>query len=69
MQNILQYGPKSSKIKTTEDGYIVCHICRSKTTQRLRPDTEAKNLRVWCRKCKQVTVVNIKHGQCFLSQC
>ena len=52
-----------------KDGYIVCPSCNFPTSQRLRPDTEAKNLRVWCRKCKHVTVVDIKFGQSFLSQC
>ena len=51
------------------DGYVVCPSCKFNTTQRLRPDTEAKNLRVWCRKCKHVSVVDIERGQCFLSQC
>ena len=57
------------KIVPTKDGYIVCPCCRFKTNQQLRQDTQAKNLRVWCRKCKQVTVVDIDNGQCFLSQC
>lgn len=65
----MQVREKHGKLIATKDGYIVCPVCRFKTSQQIRPDTEAKNLRVWCRKCKQVTVVNIEHGQCFLSQC
>ena len=66
---LLQDTKKCGKLITVKDGYIVCPVCRFKTSQQLRSDTEAVNLRVWCRKCKQVTVVNIAHGQCFLSQC
>ena len=54
---------------TVKDGYIVCPCCRFKTSQQLQPDTSARNLRVWCRKCKKITVVDIANGQCFLSQC
>lgn len=57
------------KMVTTKDGYIVCPCCRFKTSQQIRPDTQAKNLRVWCRKCKNISVVDIADGQCFLSQC
>ena len=57
------------KMVTVKDGYIVCPCCRFKTSQQIHPDTRAERLRVWCRKCKQITVVNIDHGQCFLSQC
>ncbi len=65
MQGEENYG----KLVTVKDGYIVCPNCGFKTTQILRPDTQAKNLRVWCRECKHVAVVDIAFGQCFLSRC
>ena len=59
----------NGKIVTVKDGYIVCPCCRFKTNQQIHQDTKAERLRVWCRKCKKISVVNIDHGQCFLSQC
>ncbi len=65
----MRNGAECGTMVPVKDGTIVCPGCRSKTSQQLRPDTEARNLPVWCRKCKRVTVVNLSHGQCFLSQC
>ncbi len=51
------------------DGYLICPICR--TNRRLlpiEPDTEAKNLRVYCRVCKKRIKLDISKGQCFESQ-
>lgn len=65
---MLQSQNECGKI-LVKDGYIVCPVCRRPTSQRILPDTRAKNLRVWCRKCKHVTVVDIESGQCSRSPC
>ena len=67
--NALQKFEMCGTIIAVKDGYIVCPSCRFKTSQQIRQDTQARRLLVWCRKCKQVTVVDIDRGQCFLSQC
>lgn len=69
METLLQRPHKRGTMVTVKDGTIVCPCCRCKTSQQIRPDTHAKNLQVWCRKCKHTAVVDIEHGQCFLSQC
>lgn len=47
-------------------GLIVCPVCRQKTNQSVRKDTQAKNLPLWCRTCKTLHYVNIVDGQCYL---
>lgn len=34
------------------DGYLECPYCKASRVQRVRRDTEAKRLQVYCRKCK-----------------
>lgn len=43
----------------TKKNFILCPICYSKTRTRIRPDTIAKNLIVFCPKCKNESVVDI----------
>jgi len=40
--------------------WVLCPICGGKTRTKIRPDTEAKNLIVFCPKCKNESVVDIK---------
>lgn len=45
--------------------WVYCPIClknglKNKTKTKIRPDTEAKNLIVFCPKCKNESVVDIK---------
>jgi len=40
--------------------WVSCPICGGKTRTKIRPDTEAKNLIVFCPKCKNESVVDIK---------
>ena len=42
------------------DEWVLCPICGGKTRTKIRPDTEAKNLIVFCPKCKRESVVDIK---------
>lgn len=44
----------------TQYQWVLCPICRGKTRTKIRPDTEAKNLIVFCPKCKKETVMDIK---------
>ncbi len=55
MQNKIEYG----KIQT-KDGFLLCPLCGRRTDQKILPDTSAANLPLYCKKCKQTTIVNIK---------
>ena len=46
-----------SKINAT-NGWLLCPHCRRKLL-RLLPETQAKNLVVYCRKCGHESIVNI----------
>lgn len=53
-----------------KDGFVVCPVCKCKTSQYIRPDTSAQHLQLWCRTCKTKFLVNIDFGQCFeFSRC
>lgn len=41
-----------------KDGWMYCPICNNKTRTKIRPDTVARNLPVFCPKCKNVTVID-----------
>ena len=44
----------------TQYQWVLCPICGGKTRTKIRMDTEAKNLIVFCPKCKRESVVNIE---------
>ncbi len=39
--------------------WLLCPHCHNKTRTKIRPDTRAENLIVFCPKCKRESVVNI----------
>ena len=45
-------------MKQTE--WILCPVCGSKTRLQIRLDTELKNFPLYCPKCKQETLINVK---------
>lgn len=40
--------------------WIFCPVCGNKTRLRIRGDTELKNFPLFCPKCKQETLINVK---------
>ncbi|MGO5050992.1 cysteine-rich KTR domain-containing protein [Lachnospiraceae bacterium LCP25S3_G4] len=40
--------------------WIICPVCKNKTRQKIREDTELKKFPLFCPKCKQVTIINVK---------
>lgn len=40
--------------------WVLCPICGGKTRTKIRPDTWAKNLIVFCPKCKKESVIDVK---------
>ena len=40
--------------------WILCPLCGNKTRLRIREDTEIRNFTLFCPKCKQETLINVK---------
>jgi len=40
--------------------WIICPVCKNKTRNKIRKDTELINFPLFCPKCKQETLVNVK---------
>ena len=43
--------------------WIRCPVCGGKTRLRMRGDTELKNFPLYCPKCKQKTLIEVKNLQ------
>lgn len=50
------------------DGYLECPYCRATRLLRVWPQTEAKHLQVFCRRCKHEMIIDIDKGQCYMSR-
>lgn len=50
------------------DGYVDCPYCGAGRLLRVRPETTASALQIYCRRCKREMIVNIDKGQCFESR-
>lgn len=58
-----------SDILTVKDGFLQCPTCRgNKKLLKIEPDTEARNLIVFCRFCKTEHRIDISRGQCYESR-
>ena len=40
--------------------WVLCPVCRNKTRLKIREDTELKNLPLYCPKCRQENLIEIK---------
>lgn len=40
--------------------WILCPVCKNKTRLKVRENTELKNFPLYCPKCKQETLINLK---------
>lgn len=50
-----------------EDGkWILCPICKNKTRIKILEDTELMNFPLYCPKCKQETLINVRQLQLFV---
>jgi len=39
---------------------ILCPVCGRVTDRRVRPDTRAENLPLWCKKCHRESIIKIE---------
>ncbi len=46
-----------------ENKWIHCPVCGSKTRNRIREDTVLKNYPLYCPKCKQEVLIEVKDLQ------
>lgn len=47
--------------KSMDNGrWLLCPICKSKTRIKLLVSTELKNFLLFCPKCKQETIINVR---------
>ena len=47
-----------------KDGWITCPVCqRNHSLLRIRSDTEAQHLPIYCRTCRTEIILNIARGQ------
>jgi len=46
--------------------WLLCPVCQNKTRLRLREDTILENFPLYCPKCKQETLINVKQMNTFI---
>lgn len=46
-----------------DNNWVYCPICKNKTRTKIRQDTEAKRLPVFCPKCHRTFMMNINKGE------
>ena len=51
-----------------ETEWIRCPVCGSKTRDKIRADTEMKNFPVFCPKCKEETLIDVRQFQITVVQ-
>ncbi len=60
---VLQDKESCGKL-TVVDGWVACPVCkRNRRLIRVKPDTVAKALPVFCRDCKTEIILDIDRGQ------
>ena len=40
--------------------WVICPVCKNKTRMKIRDDTELLNFPLFCPKCKQESLINVK---------
>ncbi len=43
--------------------WLICPICERKTRERIRDDTILVNFPLYCPKCKQETLIDVKNSK------
>ncbi len=59
----MQFNEKTAKL-VVRNGWVICPVCRrNHRLLRVEPETEARDLPVYCRDCKTELILNIAKGQ------
>ena len=59
MSNLMAERLKAER-STAKNNWLICPICGGKTRNQVREDTVLINFPLFCPKCKNVTVINLK---------
>ena len=49
-----------------KEKWILCPICGGKTRTKIREDTELKKYPLFCPKCKQETLIDVRNLQIIM---
>ena len=52
----------------SNQSWVLCPICNNKTRIKIRNDTELINFPLFCPKCKQETIINMKSGNIIIRE-
>lgn len=52
----------------SNQSWVLCPICNNKTRTKIRDDTELINFPLFCPKCKQETIINMKSGNIIIRE-
>ncbi|MBC8615664.1 cysteine-rich KTR domain-containing protein [Blautia faecis] len=52
----------------SNQSWVFCPICNNKTRTKIRNDTELINFPLFCPKCKQETIINMKSGNIIIRE-
>lgn len=55
-------------VVTNKMDWLLCPVCRNKTRLKIRGDTELINFPLFCPKCKQESLVNVKQLNMSISK-
>ena len=59
-KSVLHNSPRCGRIDA-EQRWLMCPACGQWKVLRLLPNTEARNLPVYCKRCHKESIVNIPH--------
>lgn len=62
-QNAHSIKPQRGKSMMDRMVWLLCPVCGNKTRLKVRQDTELINFPLYCPKCKQETLVNVKKAK------
>lgn len=60
---MLQSQPEHAKL-VTKDGWLLCPHCGKQKVLRIYPETRARCLQVYCKRCGRESIVNIDECLC-----
>lgn len=65
MGKVLQSKADCGRLQVDESGWLICPYCHRWKLLRIWPETQAKNLQVFCRSCRREIIVDINQGECL----